>query len=40
MQPYKNRGAEAHTCIPNSETSVYILISKEQGTNTIKGLGR
>ncbi len=36
MQPCNNRGAEAHTCIPRSETSVYILISKEQCTNTIK----
>ena len=26
-----------NTCIPNPETSVYIFLSKEQGTNPIKG---
>ncbi len=30
------RAAEARTCIPNSETSVYIFLSKEQGANSIK----
>ncbi len=36
MRTCNNRGAEAHTCIPNYETSVYIFLSKEQGTNTTK----
>src|SRR5258706_8750028 len=38
MRPCNNRGAEAHSRIPNSETSVCIFLSKEQGTNTIKVL--
>ncbi len=36
MRPCNNRGAGVHTCIPNSETSVYFFLSKEQDTNTIE----
>ncbi len=36
MRPCDIRGAKAPTCIPNFETSVYILLSAEQGANNIK----
>ena len=36
MRPWNNRGAEARTCISNSEASVYIFLRKEQRATDIK----